>query len=272
MGKKWSKKETKILKENYSICSDQELVEIFSGRTLSSIKVKAKKFKLKRTDKIKFINRRFAHSGVKNGMYGKKGARNGVKLSDEIKYKLSVALKGKRGLGGVKNPMYGKTPHNFGKNLTLNEKLNLSKKAKIRWESLSCEEKEKRKNKLSEIRHDFIRNKKSSKIEVKIKKFLDDIKIDFEFQKKIGNYCCDFVINDTVLEIQGDYWHGNPIKFKTYDLIQNKNILRDLRKKEFLEKNNYKLVLLWESEINSSFEECKKRIYEIIGISTLNTK
>lgn len=75
----------------------------------------------------------------------------------------------------------------------------------------------------------------------------------------ISTVYVDFLIpeKNLIIECQGDYWHMNPSKFKPDDF--NKSTKRtaeqqwekDKNRKLFLESQGYKVVELWESEINN---------------------
>ena len=59
----------------------------------------------------------------------------------------------------------------------------------------------------------------------------------------------------TVYEFLGDFWHGNPNKYKKNDILFGGKTAKmiwnkDLRKKEFVEKRGFKIFYLWETDIN----------------------
>ena len=74
----------------------------------------------------------------------------------------------------------------------------------------------------------------------------------------ISNTLVDIYIpeKNLVIECQGDYWHMNPKKYKSMD--KNKTTKRtaeqqwekDRHRKFFIELQGYRLVEIWESEIN----------------------
>lgn len=71
----------------------------------------------------------------------------------------------------------------------------------------------------------------------------------------------DFILRHRriLIEVQGNYWHGHPNMYnedgsdgkKKLNGIQKHNIERDVRKKKFAEEKNFKLIYIWESEINN---------------------
>jgi len=86
--------------------------------------------------------------------------------------------------------------------------------------------------------------KQDTKIEIKIRNFLDELKIEY-FQHKYMNinhgYQCDFFIPslNLVVECDGNYWH----KYPTGTDIDH------IRTKELL-KSGFKVLRLWEFEIH----------------------
>ena len=278
VGKKWNISEVNILKKFYPNTENRELFKMFGGRTYDSVIVKAKKLGLKKnkefTKKIKSKNM----SGEKNPMYGKLSTKKGLTYEEfygtkrgvEIKKEISKKTKGRKGLIGIENPMYGKTPWNKNRKLTENEKIKQSKAAKKYWNSLSDEDLKLRKDQLS--KEWVIKRDKYKEIdtipEKHVEKILIEEKIKYKKKKNIGYYNCDFVVENTIIEVQGDYWHGNPklYNLENFDKIQLKNHYRDIRKKKYLTDKGYVLLYLWEFDIKNNIEKIRKLLKnEITG-------
>jgi very-short-patch-repair endonuclease/predicted DNA-binding protein YlxM (UPF0122 family) len=107
-----------------------------------------------------------------------------------------------------------------------------------------------------EIRPKIILPVKDTSIELKIQSFLKQLGIEFfthQYMKEIEHgYQCDILIPSLkmVIECDGNYWHKYPIG----------NELDHIRTKELLE-NGFKVLRLWEFEINSmTIENFKERI------------
>jgi len=68
--------------------------------------------------------------------------------------------------------------------------------------------------------------------EREFKKLLKELKVPFEVQKVIGNKIFDFYIPtaNLLVEVDGDYWHGNKDKFSVLNGLQEKAIRNDLFK------------------------------------------
>jgi G:T-mismatch repair DNA endonuclease (very short patch repair protein) len=270
MRNNWSDIEINILKIYYPNTNDINIVKYFNGRTLTSIKIKAKRLKIYRNDKIKKCNRSNGSVGIKNGMYGKSSKLKG-KTYDEyygnekskiIKDKLSNNNIGKIGSFGSKNGMYKKIPYNKGISPSNEIKNKIKSGINNYWNNLNKFELKKRKDKL---REDWIiKRKKYSEIDTIPEIITENIllKLKIKYQKKIniGYYNCDFVVNNIIIEVQGDYWHGNPKFYNSFDKIQEKNINRDKRKLKFLQSKGYLTLYLWENDLKHNVDYCENQL------------
>jgi len=70
----------------------------------------------------------------------------------------------------------------------------------------------------------------------------------------------DFHLTDSniLIEVQGDFFHGNPEIFKHQNTIQNKNIDGDAFKKKLAYEKGFLLVEIWQREIvkNPDYVNC----------------
>lgn len=63
-----------------------------------------------------------------------------------------------------------------------------------------------------------------------------------------------------MIEVQGDYWHGNPKLFdeegsnnkRKLNETQKIKMEQDKRKKEFAESKKFKILYIWENDINNN--------------------
>lgn len=96
----------------------------------------------------------------------------------------------------------------------------------------------------------FSRSKKTS-IEKKVANFLDKLGIKYEFNKCIKTSNTfrfpDFVINNLIIECDGDYWH----KYRKQQDLERENELIEL---------GYEIIRFSDKKINNNFEEVKKCI------------
>jgi very-short-patch-repair endonuclease len=84
--------------------------------------------------------------------------------------------------------------------------------------------------------------------------FLTALNIEFEYQVPIGPYVVDFIINGNVVEVYGDYWHG--------EKMRSSNKKRDEHKIEFL-KRSHNVLIVWESEISKHPHEVIQKLCEL---------
>ena len=76
----------------------------------------------------------------------------------------------------------------------------------------------------------------NTKPELAMKKILDNAGIEYEFQRRLGNFCFDFVIEGLklVIEVDGEYWHNYP-----------HGTDKDRIKDEYLKLIGYRVVRVW---------------------------
>lgn len=117
------------------------------------------------------------------------------------------------------------------------------KKGCISWNK-NIPRTEKTKEKMRHTRSKMILPKKDTKIEVKLQDFLKQLNTKFISHKYINNiehsYQCDiFIEPNIIIECDGDYWHNWPYGRKI-DIIRTQE----------LKEKGFKVLRLWESEIN----------------------
>lgn len=81
-------------------------------------------------------------------------------------------------------------------------------------------------------------------IELAVAEALDTLGLEYEFQFRPDGYSrvFDFLVYpDTLIEVQGDYWHGSE---------RPEQQQRDEEKKSYALSNNYNYLALWESDIH----------------------
>lgn len=100
-----------------------------------------------------------------------------------------------------------------------------------------------------------------------------NIKWVYEFDFKFGNkiYVPDFYIPDLniVIECYGDYWHANPIIYKSESVMFGKIPINDIWKKDVIRKKSfedsgYTFLSFWESDIKNNINKIKEEIWENI--------
>jgi very-short-patch-repair endonuclease len=95
--------------------------------------------------------------------------------------------------------------------------------------------------------------------EIETANALKELGVWFGEQEVINErFCVDFLLDEKlIIEVMGDYFHANPEIYgdkqglKPLNDMQKRNILNDYRKRQYLKKCGYKILDLWESEINA---------------------
>ena len=108
----------------------------------------------------------------------------------------------------------------------------------------------------------------NSSCQLIVNQILNDINIKFisEYPCKyysIDNYLLDY---NLMIEVQGDFWHCNPLKYNQINqTVQVKRIPKDKAKHTYIKnKYNIEILYLWETDINNNVELCKKLIQKYI--------
>ena len=106
--------------------------------------------------------------------------------------------------------------------------------------------------------------------EEKVKDILDKRHIAYLFQEyhyfNDKLYIADFEINNIIIEVQGDYWHGNPQRYNDEQLndLQQKLIQRDKDKKRCFEEAGYNVYYIWEWDLHQNIEKCEQQLIDFI--------
>lgn len=219
--------------------------------------------------------------GEKNPMYGKNWKDYITpEAIEEHNRKLSELF------SGEKNPMYGKSTKDY----MSKEKYELWKKhvkdggyhskseeeqkqisQKISDGQKRCQERDpeyyskikSRGGKAAAMRKDY----KKSSTEMAVENWLINHNVEYDYSPIMGSentgiYQYDFIIHKKrlLIEVQGDYWHGNPNMFNE-DGSDGKRKLNDTQKikqekdklkEEFAKNHNFDLIYIWEEEVNNN--------------------
>ena len=184
---------------------------------------------------------------------------------------------------GENNPMYGKSWKDYTTQEVIDGHM---QKQRDNYQNLSDEEKEIRRQRMAnnerrrrETDPEKYREEKSragkigmskreaytkTQPEIIVENWLNENNIPNEYSPIMGdgnrNYQYDFIIKGKriLVEVNGDYWHGNPNKFnldgsdgkRKLNDIQIAKIETDELKLEFAKSHNFEVIYIWEEEIN----------------------
>lgn len=97
---------------------------------------------------------------------------------------------------------------------------------------------------------------------------MNEIGVEFESQKVVGEKIFDFYIpsKNLIVEINGDYWHGNSLIYESEDLnkVQKRNIKNDKFKDILAKGRGFELEVVWEFDLNNNYEEQKNRFKKLL--------
>ena len=82
------------------------------------------------------------------------------------------------------------------------------------------------------------------------------------------HYCDVYVPSkNTIIEFQGDYWHGNPKKYSKEELseYQLEKVKKDEILREYCKNNGIKLIEIWESDYNRNSDNVMNILMESIS-------
>lgn len=161
----------------------------------------------------------------------------------------------------VKPSRYGKSEHHF-----------CSRKCNLEWFNnvlyKTPEWKEKSSIRAANILKEN-KNKSDTKPQVIINELLNEMKISYKNEEVFKYYAVDNYLynNNLIIEIMGDFWHSNPIKYNIDDLneIQKNRIPKDQSKHTYIKKYyDIEILYLWENDIYKNIELCKELILKYI--------
>jgi len=116
----------------------------------------------------------------------------------------------------------------------------------------------------------LINMKNVSLLENVVAKILTEMNVNYNYQYKIKNgklVVCDFKINNKIIEVYGDYWHGRDMPHKKRDPRNLTQIRADNAiKEQFIIDNNYELLIIWEYDIINNLSEVYKNVKKYLEL------
>lgn len=108
-------------------------------------------------------------------------------------------------------------------------------------------------------------------IQISINNILDKNNIKYEREKIFTYYAVDNYLNEEnlIIEVMGDYWHSNPLRYNNDKYRLNEKqlgwIKKDKQKQTFIKNHTgINILYLWETDINKNIELCEKLILKYI--------
>ena len=97
---------------------------------------------------------------------------------------------------------------------------------------------------------------------------MDPLKINYIEEAQIGRRFVDFLVKDEkiIIEVLGDYWHGNPMFYNGNFFIEQIGLTvdekrkKDQQRKQELINKGYKILEFWEHDIRHNPEIIKKQL------------
>lgn len=102
----------------------------------------------------------------------------------------------------------------------------------------------------------------STYIEREVEEILKSNNVKYVSQYRIRGFIADFLIGDNlVIEVQGDYWHCNPLIYnEPQNEIQKHKIKQDRMKRGCFNELGYKILYVWEYDLNNNYEKTLETI------------
>ena len=104
-----------------------------------------------------------------------------------------------------------------------------------------------------------------------IAKCIAPLGVEYETQyhiKELSHYCDAYIPSkNTIIEFNGDYWHGNPNKYQDEELTdyQRKKHKKDEELRNYCQEHGIQLVEIWESEYKKNEDAIKEKIALLLG-------
>jgi len=112
---------------------------------------------------------------------------------------------------------------------------------------------------------------KKTKIEKKVDDLLKELGISFKYSFILAGRQYDFLLKDfdAVIEVHGDFWHGNPEFWgEGKRCLRDHQIMKkldDVVKKRIAKEKGYEYFEFWEYDIHNNWSTCVTKIMEIIN-------
>lgn len=109
---------------------------------------------------------------------------------------------------------------------------------------------------------------KESRLERRGYEILDELGITYLRQHLIGGkFCVDAFVpgSSLVVQFDGDYWHGNPVKFPTLDARQDRRRKLDQSQDAYMRACGFTVLRLWESDVYREPDHVRARLRQHVA-------
>lgn len=151
------------------------------------------------------------------------------------------------------------------------DKVKLSQAQKARWDKMSTEQKATYLTSFISAGHKHCKKNKNTKIELVVKQLLDDLGVDYTQHMKLGDYYVDFVLEGVVIEVYGDYWHLNPVKYvpefysKSLKMTASEKWEKDEIRLCKIADLGYRVLVIWENDIMNNIHTVTSKLTELLS-------
>lgn len=114
----------------------------------------------------------------------------------------------------------------------------------------------------------------TSKLEDKMVDILKELGVEsYNRQVPLGRYKLDFVVNDVVIEVNGDYWHCNPkIYTEPISIKQFHAIEKDKIKLVTIRESYREVLVVWEHDLLHDREGVLNSVASVLGINPIPSR
>lgn len=102
--------------------------------------------------------------------------------------------------------------------------------------------------------------------ELEFEKLMDELGVEFEPQKVVGLKIFDYYIpsKNMVVEVDGDYFHGNPEKYDKPSKMQQRNRRNDKYKSVLALNHGFLIERVWESDLKNNYDAVKFKFSKLL--------
>jgi len=106
-----------------------------------------------------------------------------------------------------------------------------------------------------------------TKAELEVENILIQLEVGYIKEYPISKYVVDFFVNGLIIEVQGAFWHCDPLLFPNGPKYDNQKIIvqKDKNKKELLLSMGYSILYIWETDIKFRKQELIESLQVVLN-------